>query len=117
MATFRLKRYSFLDTYGSLDKMQEIYNSGTLTGGKQEKLLNEINYLKGSTQTKNVPAVISPTPKPPVTPPKPSVGGNWMSKTWNSGWKGKAGLIAGGATLLGGSILAGKSLFGNKEQQ
>ena len=40
-----------------------------------------------------------------------------MSKTWNSGWKGKAGLIAGGATLLGGSILAGKSLFGNKEQQ
>ena len=40
-----------------------------------------------------------------------------IKNTWKSGAGGKAGLIAGGAALLGTGLLAGKSLFGGKKEE
>lgn len=40
-----------------------------------------------------------------------------IKNTWKSGAGGRAGLIAGGAALLGTGLLAGKSLFGGKKEE
>lgn len=43
--------------------------------------------------------------------------GEWVSKTWKSGAKGKAGLILGAAALVGGLVAGAIALFGGKDKK
>lgn len=85
MAIFKLKKKKF---------------SGELARVAGDKISDAV-VLSEST---NLPAVSTPkTPKPKGTG---IMGG--LKNTWKSGAKGKAGIIAGGAALLGAGALLGR---------
>ena len=130
--TFRLKRKLFMGEAVDYSSQQLMGKLNNVTNPRTaKKLKNYANYItehQAETSlvkaTPNVPAVVpkSAAPPPPPVPvsttPKASggiLGG--IKNIWKSGAGGKAGLIAGGAALLGTSLLAGKSLFGGKKEE
>lgn len=81
---------------------------------KKKKFSGELARVAGDrvsdavvlSESTNLPAISTPkTPKP-----KPKATGimSGLKNTWKSGAKGKAGIIAGGAALLGAGALLGR---------
>lgn len=128
--TFRLKRKLFMGEAVDYSSQQLMGKLNNVTNPRTaEKLKNVINYTTEKEAqtalvkaTPKVPAVVpkstTPPPVPVSTTPKASGGIlNGIKNIWKSGAGGKAGLIAGGAALLGTGLLAGKSLFGGKKEE